>query len=304
MTTVAQLTAQVTVEGIDTAQTQLKSIGSLSDTVSGGFGSLFKSGMSLLSSFGVFDIGSKAISFLSSTLSDSISLAEKHQQIMAQTEQVIKSTGDASGMSAKQISDLAESLSKTTTFSEDTIQSGENLLLTFTGIGTQTMPLATSAMLDMAQAMGTDTKSAAMQLGKALNDPLTGMSALSRSGVVFSDAEKKSIDTMMAHNDVAGAQKIMLQELQTEFGGSAKAAGQTFAGQMQILGNSFDDVKEKLGSAFLPLLQKGVDFISSTVTPALRRLCWVSPISSISTIRFWCRATADWRLPEYWQFHQ
>jgi hypothetical protein len=63
--------------------------------------------------------------------------------------------------------------------------------------------------------------------------------------------------------DIAGAQGIILQELQREFGGSAVAAGQTFAGQLDRLKNAFGDVKETIGAAFLPILQQLAEMLLS-----------------------------------------
>ena len=123
----------------------------------------------------------------------------------------------------------------------------------------------------MAQAMHEGPTQAAMMLGKALNDPTQGLSALQRVGVTFSDKEKEQIKTMMAHNDIIGAQKVMLGELNTEFGGSAQAAGTTFGGALDILKNRLDNVKEKIGTAVLPVLTNLMNMVSSNVLPALEK---------------------------------
>jgi zinc transporter ZupT len=73
-------------------------------------------------------------------------------------------------------------------------------------------------------------------------------------GVNFTDEQKDQIKAMVEAGDIMGAQKIILQELQTEFGGSAVAAGQTFGGQMDILGNRIANVKEAIGGELLPIL--------------------------------------------------
>jgi phage-related protein len=110
-----------------------------------------------------------------------------------------------------------------------------------------------------------------MMLGKALNDPTTGLSALTRVGVTFSDQEKEQIKTMMAHNDVAGAQKVMLKELSSEFGGSAEAAGKTFAGAVDIAKNRLENFEQKMGTALLPLLTNFMNMVSSNVMPILQK---------------------------------
>jgi hypothetical protein len=71
--------------------------------------------------------------------------------------------------------------------------------------------------------LGTDLKGSAVQLGKALNDPIAGVGALSRVGVTFTETQKDMIKTMVEAGNVAGAQTLILDELGKEFGGSAKA---------------------------------------------------------------------------------
>jgi phage-related protein len=195
--------------------------------------------------------------------------AKADQDVMAETANRIKSTGGAAGMSSTSIRDLAQSLSGVTDFSTDATQSAENLLLSFTNIGKNVFPDATKAALDLSQGTGQDLKSSVMQLGKALNDPIAGISALARVGVSFDDQEKQQIKTMMAHNDVAGAQKVILAELSKEFGGSAEAAGKTFAGALDILNNKFQDFKGKMANIALPAVQAFANFIANDLSPDL-----------------------------------
>jgi len=198
----------------------------------------------------------KAFDFLKDNITDSVAQAQDANQAFAQQTAVLKSTNDAVGLSAAQLDKMATSLQGTTTFTDDAVTSAQNMLLTFTGIGKQVFPQATKATLDLATAMKEDTKSAAVQLGKALNDPIKGISALSRVGVTFDAAQKKLITTYVEHGQKAKAQAIILQELQREFGGSATAAGNTFAGKMTILSHSFDDAKKELGNFIIEGLSK------------------------------------------------
>ena len=161
--------------------------------------------------------------------------------------------------------DLAISMEETTRFSKDAVMGGESLLLTFTGIGKDVFPEATQTMLDMSQALGQDVKSSAMQLGKALNDPIAGVSALRKVGVSLTDAQEAQIKTLVKSGRTMEAQKIILAELKTEFGGSAKAAGETFAGKMDILSNSFNEFMQVVGEMILPLLEQLQQFMSSVV---------------------------------------
>jgi hypothetical protein len=98
----------------------------------------------------------------------------------------------------------------------ESIQSGENLLLTFrslkngVGEGNDVFNQATVALVDMARALGKDPQDAAIQLGKALNDPITGMTALRRVGVSFTQDQQKLIKTLAESGDIMGAQKVIL----------------------------------------------------------------------------------------------
>ena len=180
----------------------------------------------------------------------------------AQLDAVLKSTNGAVGMSAKELTNLASAYQLTTKFAEEDVLAAENLLLTFTNIGKDTFPLATEAMLNMATAMGTDASGSAIQLGKALNDPTEGMAALSRVGVTFTDEQKNTIKAMQETGDMAGAQAVILAELTKEFGGSAEAAGQTFAGQLEIAKNGLGEMAEGLATGLMPYLIQFVEFIN------------------------------------------
>lgn len=180
------------------------------------------------------------------------SLAEI-EKLNAQTGAVLESTAGAAGRTMEQILGLADSLEKLTGVEAETIQKGQNVLLTFTKIQGTNFDAATQAALDMSVAMGTDMASAAMLVGKALNDPLKGMSALSRAGVQLTAEQKSLVEQMVAVGDVAGAQAILLAELNTQFGGSAEAFGNTFFGALEKVKNSFGTLGEMLVESFLPV---------------------------------------------------
>jgi hypothetical protein len=179
----------------------------------------------------------------------------------AQLDAVLKSTKGVAGVTAEEVTKLAEAYQLSTKFAAESVLEGQNLLLTFTKIGADVFPQATETMLNMATAMGTDASSQAIALGKALNDPVAGVASLTRVGVQFTDEQKKTIETMVAMGDVAGAQKVILAELETQFGGSAEAAGKTFSGQLEIAKNAVGEISESLASQFMPVLQGALDWI-------------------------------------------
>lgn len=196
---------------------------------------------------------------------------QEAEKIAAQTNAVLKSTGGAAGVTAKHVENLAGKLSMLSGADDEAIQSGQNLLLTFTkvqnqaGKGNKIFDRATKTMLDMSVALGQDTKSSAIQLGKALNDPIKGVTALQRVGVSFTASQRDQIKTLVAHGKTLEAQKLILKELNTEFGGSAKAAGQTSAGAFAKLQVAVGNLAEAIGGKLAPYLADAANWLTKFV---------------------------------------
>jgi len=215
-----------------------------SHSVFSSFGSLMTGGLTVALTAGAAAVGGLVFAFR-----DSADIAREHIQVEKQLEAVLKSTGGAAGVTSEMANKLADSMQQVTNFDGEAVLGGENLLLTFTNIGKDVFPRATESMLDMSQALGQDMKSSAVQLGKALNDPIAGISALSRVGVTFTDQQKEQITTMVEAGNVAGAQGLILDELAKEFGGSARAMVEPG----KQLANMWGDVKEQVGMFLIPI---------------------------------------------------
>jgi hypothetical protein len=189
---------------------------------------------------------------------DSITAWDESEKVMAQTEAVITSTKGAAGMTAKAVSDLSSELQLMSTYSDEAIQTSENLLLTFTHIGKDIFPQATQTVLDMATAMGTDLHSASIQVGKAMQDPILGATALRRVGVMLTDQQQALVKSLVETGHGMEAQKIILEELSTEFGGSAAKQLQTFGGKVAWLKNQFGELQEGIGQGFTNALMQSI----------------------------------------------
>lgn len=206
-------------------------------------------------------------------LKSSWQAAEESAKIGRETERVLASTGATAWTSADKVSALAQSISEVTGADDELIQSGANLLLTFTqvqnkvGAGNDIFDQATQLALDMSTALGTDMSSASIQLGKALNDPIRGITALSRAGVSFTEDQKNQIRTMVESGNVLEAQKIILAELGKEFGGAAEAAATPVDKLRVKLGN----LQENIGGALIPAVSKAADVLS-TITDSFLAL--------------------------------
>lgn len=169
------------------------------------------------------------------------------EQTQAQLSAAIKSTGSAAGITQQQLNKLSNELMAQTGINSDLIASAEALLLTFTNIGGEMYDKTLPIILDMSKALGQDLKASTIQLGKALNDPITGVSALSEVGVTFNIEQKKVIRSLQETGDVAGAQKVILNELAKEFGGVAEAVAKTNSGQLEAFNTRMEKIQENIG---------------------------------------------------------
>lgn len=176
-----------------------------------------------------------------------VDATSEQERAYKQLEQGIKSTNQAVGFSAQQLAAYATELQTVTTFGDENIIAAQAKLVTFTKVTGDEFKRTTELALDMSARFGTDVSSSAIQLGKALNDPVANLSALSRAGIQFSSDQKAVIKALVDSGRQVDAQKIILKELEVQFGGSARAARDTFGGALTALGNSFGDLLESNG---------------------------------------------------------
>jgi len=234
----------------------------------GGIGRLLGGG--LMAGIGV------AISAVSAVVGVGLKEAMGAEKINAQFAAGIKSTGNAANLSVKGMDSLAASIAGYSGQSWESIGNTEKLLQTFVNIKNvgpnKIFDQATGAAANMAAKMGGDASGMAIKLGKALNDPVKGMTALSRVGVQFTAGQKDSIKAMVAHGDTMGAQKVILGELSKEFGGAAKAAGETLPGQLARSKVAFGELSKGVMEGILPIVTPMIEAVASAFTKAAPKI--------------------------------
>lgn len=179
---------------------------------------------------------------------DKVIEATKTQEAaLTQLQQTLISTNNAVGVSFDELVASAAAFQAQTTFGDEEIISAQSKLATFTNITGDAFNRATAAALDLSTKMDQDLKSSIVQIGKALNDPVAGISALSRTGIQFTQDQKDLIKSLAETGQTAAAQTIILKELETQFGGSAKAARDNLGGALASLKNTAGDLLEADG---------------------------------------------------------
>ncbi len=186
---------------------------------------------------------------LAKGVKEAIQLANEQEAVEHRLAAVIKSTGQAAGYSLKQLKDMAAALQQTSTVGDEVILAGMGILATFKQVKGEAFEGAMQAALDMSEVMQQDLKSSVIMIGKAMNDPVANLSAMTRAGVQFTQSQKEMIKQLWASGDVLGAQKIVLGELISQFGEAAVAAIKTFGGATLQAKNAWSDLGETLGFA-------------------------------------------------------
>ncbi len=210
----------------------------------------------------------------------SVQAFDVQAKAIAQVEAGLRSTGNAVGFTSKQLQQMASDLQAKTIFGDEEILKGATAqLLTFTNIAGKNFARTQAVALDLATRLDGDLKSASIQLGKALNDPVANLTALSRAGIQFSSDQKEVIKSLAETGQLAEAQTIILDELEKQYGGSAEAAAKAGTGPFKQLANTIGDVSEEFGkliaeflTPLVPKIQalaKGFSNLSDTQKKAL-----------------------------------
>ncbi len=189
---------------------------------------------------------------------------------------VVRATGSAAGFTAQQLDEMARQLARDTLASPEGIRNAITTMLTFRSVSGEAFSRAITLSQDLAATMGGDTRSAALQLGKALEDPAAGLTALKRSGVSFADSEKDLIQSLYDAGDAAAAQGLILDKLAGQVAGSGAAEGAGLAGKVDLLSQEWGEFLEALNEtsgasnaagSFLDGLTRRLDNLSKVINP-------------------------------------
>ena len=210
---------------------------------------------------------------------EGIESLEQLHQAEAQVKAGLESTGYAAGLTGEELETMAQKFSSTSKYTRAELTGMQSILLTFPSVMKDKFPEATNIIMDMSTRLGQDLKSSAIQVGKALQDPEKGITALRRVGVNFNDTQTETIKRLAETGQMAKAQGMILSELATEFGGSAKDAfdADPLARYNKMMGS----MKMAMGEAGMAALEE--------LQPALIKLA-----SGVKTVATWVKESVHW----------
>jgi hypothetical protein len=182
-----------------------------------------------------------ALAGVVTVIAGAVSAAIEDQAAQASLARQIKASTDATDLQIKSVEEYISSLGQSVAVSDDEARPALQALVVATKDVTVAQELLNLA-IDISAATGKDLTSVSDALAKAYAGNMRGLQALS-----------PELKLMIKD----GASLAEVQEVLTEnFGGAGVAAANTAAGGMKKLGIAFNETKESIGMAFLPVLQK------------------------------------------------
>lgn len=182
-------------------------------------------------------------------ISAAVAEITKAEKATANLNAVLRATGGTVGFTAGQLSDLADQLERSTLFDDAEIKQAEAVLLTFRQVQGDTFREAIGLATDLAALMGGDLQGAVLQLGKALEDPETGLTALRRSGISFTEAQRDLIKSLVETGDRAQAMDIILSTVAGQIGGVAAEQVTGLTGALNELDDAWGDFLKSLADS-------------------------------------------------------
>jgi lambda family phage tail tape measure protein len=241
--------------------------------LAGGSGTL---GASLIRLGPVGLAAAAAIGTLGLAVAGGIREFKEAEQALNQLNAALKATDFSSGVTSAQITALGEAVEGNTLFKKEAIQQAAASLTSFQNIAGETFTRALKLSADLAVRLGTDVPSAADMLGKSLEAPEEGLGRLARKFSDLSPAQKTVIENFVKQGDVAAAQAVILEHLESKTRGLAEAQAQGLTGAADSLSDAWDDLLESFGRTIsesgaaqtsLNLLTKAVRGLQEAINP-------------------------------------
>lgn len=184
----------------------------------------------------------------------SLALAADAEKSAAKLTAAFKNMGDKSGKSLAELEQQAIDLGQATTFDDEAIMEAQAALITFGAVSGDAFDRAIQGAADYAAATGKDLTEATNVLGKALADPVAGLSRLTRAGVVFTEQQKAQVEALVASGDTLGAQNVILAAFEQRYAGVNAELRSTAAGEAAQAFEDLQNAGEEIGAIFLPML--------------------------------------------------
>jgi lambda family phage tail tape measure protein len=192
-----------------------------------------------------------ALAVLSVGLVTALSHASEAEQSFNRLQAVLRATGNTTGLSGKQIVAFADEIESSTLATAEQVQDAAGVLATFGSVAGENFTRTLRLAQDMSAVFGQDLRSSVTQLGKALENPAEGLTALRRVGILFTDSQKDLIQSLVDTGKQAEAQKFILDSLESKVGGAGAGEATGLTGSTNRLSDAWGNLLEDIGQTRL-----------------------------------------------------
>jgi hypothetical protein len=195
-------------------------------------------------------VAAAAVGFatFTATIGKSVAVAEQFERASLKTQAILRATGNASGQTANSIRELSKQIAANTLATTAGVETAAQKLLTFKSISEDTFRRTLELSQDLAEVGFGSIETAVVQLGKALEDPAKGLTALTRVGVSFSAQQKETIQSLYDMGDALGAQTLLLDAVEQQVGGTGRAAAGGLSGAYDTLSQNVEEFLLNVGN--------------------------------------------------------
>lgn len=194
-------------------------------------------------------IGGAAISVAVQQIASATLQAERASNRLDST---LRATAGAAGIARTELAGIAQEISAKTGFDDDQVTRGLTALLRYRDVQRDVFRDAAQLGPDLAVALETDLVGVYEKLGRAVNDPANGMKGLREAGLKLSEQQVQMVRWLQMTGNMAGAQRIMMEELTKSIGGGAAAENKGASGAISRFTHEWNAMLKALGQPTSP----------------------------------------------------
>lgn len=192
---------------------------------------------------------------------------EKSEAPYRRLQAVLAATGGAAGITARDFKAFAESLEDDSGVAAGAVLEASAALSTFAGVGGEELKRALRLTNDFVAVFGGDLPNAAENFGRALADPVSGLTAFRK---VLTESQRDAIKAIAESEGLVAGQIALLDALEEKIGGAAASQNKGVTGAANQLKDAWSDLLKVIGGT--PAIQQSAEKSLSGLEGFLRRL--------------------------------
>ena len=190
--------------------------------------------------------------------------AEEENIGFARLQSVIEATGRAAETSARQIDAMVDELELYSNADKQAAMDAAASLAIMESVPTSLFEQIFDTANDLSRVVGQDIGSAITTIGRAMEEPVEGMTRLRRQGIFITKELQSQITELVEQNRLYDAQKLLLDDIQERVAGTAEKMADAAGMQslMVALDRYYGSVGQLANSATQPVTDAAADTVN------------------------------------------